>query len=274
MIIVDGKQIAGKIIAELKKRPAPQEELAAILVGENAASASFLRQKEKIAKDLGVNFRLYQINSQLSEGELKAELLKIIGNDSVGGFILQLPLPEKYDRANILDSLPSEKDADSLTGKGLAVPPAVLAVQDVLKEVNFSIGDKIVGVVGRGLLVGRPIAEFLSGKCREVIVFHTKTDLSRLKDCDLVISGVGKAGLIKPEMLKAGAGVIDFGYAKCERKSDNANDANKSTLCGDFDTFNFSPLTFNLSFYTPTPGGTGPILVAELFRNFYNLSNA
>lgn len=258
MTVIDGKKIASKIIADLKKESAPAKELAAILVGENAASASFLRQKEKIAKDLGVSFRLYNPSSALSEGELIVELKKIILNNQVGGFILQLPLPEKYDRAIVLAALPADKDVDALIGGGKAVPPAVLAVQDVLKEVNFSMADKVIGVVGRGLLVGRPIAEYFSGKCREVIIFHTKTDLSRIADCDLVICGAGKAGLIKPEMLKSGAGVIDFGFDMVNGK-----------ISGDFDTSSLAISNSSLSFYTPTPGGTGPILVAELFKNFY-----
>lgn len=262
MTVIDGKKIANKIIADLKKRPAPTKELAAILVGENAASASFLRQKEKIAKELGVSFKLYNLNSAFSEGELIVELKKIILDDRVGGFILQLPLPEKYDRAAVLAALPADKDVDSLTGKGKAVPPAVLAVEDVLKEASFSLADRVVGVVGRGLLVGRPIAEWLSGKCREVIIFHTKTDLSRIKDCDLVICGAGKAGLIKPDMLKSNAGLIDFGFDMVNGK-----------ISGDLDTSNPLPPTSNLSFYTPTPGGTGPVLVAELFKNFYHINS-
>lgn len=265
MIAVDGKKIAGKIIAELKKNPAPTKELAAVLVGDNSASASFLRQKEKIAKELGVKFNLYNLSSELSENELKLEISQIAKKESVGGLILQLPLPTKYDRDQILGVLPAEKDVDALVGGGKAVPPAVLAVQDVLQEVGFSIADKIVGVVGRGLLVGRPIAESLSGRCREVIIFHTKTDLTRIADCDLVICGAGKAGLIKSEMLKPGAGVIDFGFDMVNGK-----------ISGDFDssslvTSNQLPVTRDslLAFYTPTPGGTGPILVAELFKNFY-----
>ncbi len=261
MIKVDGKVLAGKIIAELKSRPTPSNELAAVLVGENAASASFLKQKGKIADELGIRFVVHNLSAGLSERELIAELIKIISSANVGGFILQLPLPEKYDRAVILSVLPAEKDVDALTGKGTAVPPAVLAVQDILKEVNFPITDKVVGVVGRGLLVGRPIAEWFSGKCREVVVFHTGTDLARIKDCDLVICGTGKSGLIRQEMLKAGAGVIDFGFGMVDGK-----------IRGDFDPPSLVISHSLLSFYTPTPGGTGPVLVAELFRNFYKLS--
>lgn len=258
MIIVDGKAIARRIIDDLRKMPVPKKELAAILVGDNAASASFLRQKEKIAKDLGVNFRLYNLSSDLSEEELKVEILKVVNKDEAGGFILQLPLPGKYNRNQVLAVLPPEKDVDALTGRGDAAPPAVLAVRDILKEVNFSLADRVIGVVGRGLLVGRPIAEWLSGKCLEVIVFHTKTDLSRIGECDLVICGVGKPGLIKPETLKDGAGVIDFGFGMVNGK-----------IRGDFDPDSLVTSRQSLAFYTPTPGGTGPILVAELFKNFY-----
>ncbi len=263
MFVIDGRKIAGQIIAELKKRSIPDKELAAILVGENAASASFLRQKEKIAKELGVAFRLYNLQSDLSEGELIVELKKVILAERVGGVLIQLPLPAKYDREKILATLPPEKDVDDLTGRSVALPPAVAAVNTILQVTNYYLLDKVVGVIGRGALVGRPVAGWLSGKCREVIIFHTKTDFSRLKDCDLVISGVGKADLIRPEMLKTGAGVIDFGFGMVDGK-----------ISGDFAASLLLATSPNLlDFYTPTPGGTGPVLVAELFRNFYNLNN-
>src|SRR5258708_5979297 len=130
-MIISGKEIAGKIIADLKKRAVPAKELAAILVGENDASASSLRLKAKIAQELGVTIRLYNRRGELSEGEPNTELKRIVSAEQVGGFILQLPLPEKYSREIILANLPPEKDVDALTGKGGAMSPAVFAVADV-----------------------------------------------------------------------------------------------------------------------------------------------
>lgn len=262
MIIIDGKQLAHNIIESLKKLPKPQKSFVAVFVGNNPASASFLKQKSKTAQDLGLEFRLEQVPETISEADLEVMIKKIGEDPSVGGMIIQLPLPPKFDQNKIISFLNSKKDVDALVVGTKVLPLAVGVVKDVLTSVNYQLSDKMVGVVGRGALVGRPIAEWLLGKCREVIIFHTKTGLDRIKDCDLVITGAGKAGLIRPDMLKAGAGVIDFGFDTVDGK-----------IRGDFDTSNIDPRSsiLELSFYTPTPGGTGPILVAELFKNFYIL---
>lgn len=280
MFLVDGKKIAREIIEQLKKLPKPAKKLAAVFVGTDPASASFLKQKKKIADELGIEFLLIHLKENISKADLLLELENLNKNPDVGGIVIQLPLPGKIDRDKILAALAPDKDIDALSQKPKVLPLAVEVVKDVLLTVIASgalslrglakqsyigyLSDKVVGVVGRGILIGRPIAEWLSGQCREVIIFHIGTDLVRLKDCDLVITGAGKAGLIKPEMLKSGAGVIDFGFAMKDGK-----------ISGDLDiaTLNLKPLTFDLSFYTPTPGGTGPILVAEIFKNFYRLNS-
>ncbi len=263
MAVIDGKIIAGKILAELKKLSTPSKELAAVYVGDNPASASFLKQKAKVAAELGVVFHLHKFEAAISEDELVKEIEKLGQNDAVGGIIVQLPLPEKFNRDRVVGSINPAKDIDALSPAAKVSPLAVEVVKDILKEVGWAIEDKVIGVVGRGLLVGKPIAEWLSGKCKDLIIFHTQADLSRIKDCDLVISGVGKAGLIKPEMLKPGAGVIDFGF-----------DMKDGKISGDLDSTSESSLSSlsSLSFYTPTPGGTGLILVAEIFRNLYLLT--
>lgn len=262
MIIIDGKKIAREIIETLKKMPQTQNKLAAVFVGDNPASASFLRQKRKIAEELGIAFQLYQFSESISEEDLQKEVKKIGEDQTIGGMIVQLPLTEKFQRDIILSALNPGKDVDALHPQSEVFPLAVEVVKDILKEIHYEISDKVVGVVGRGLLVGEPIAKWLLGNCREVIVFHTKTDLSRIQECDLIISGAGKAGLIKPSMLKTGAGVIDFGFSVAGGK-----------IRGDLDISQLTNQPINqLTFYTPTPGGTGPILVAELFRNFYKLT--
>ena len=261
-MVIDGKKIARKIIESLKIMPKPQKKLAAIFVGENPASISFLKQKEKIAKELSVEFQLIKLPENISEQNLIGEIKKFNNDQSVGGILIQLPLPKKFDREKVIQALDPKKDIDALLPLTKVLPLAVEVVKDILEEMHWSLENKVVGVVGRGFLVGRPVAEWLSGKCREIIIFHTKTDLSRIKDCDLIISGAGKAGLIKPENLKDGASVIDFGF-----------DMQEGQIRGDLDSSKLSnSSTHELGFYTPTPGGTGPILVAELFKNFYQLS--
>ena len=136
------------------------------------------------------------------------------------------------------------------------LPPAVGVVETICKEQNYDLASRRVAIVGLGLLVGRPIANWMMRKAKETILLHRASDLSLLKDADLVITGAGSAHLIKPEMLKNGASVIDFGY---------------DSMHGDFDATALAPDDSHIAFYTPTPGGTGPILVAKLFENFYRL---
>lgn len=275
MTVVDGKKVAEEILGRLKRLPKPEKFLAGVLAGENAASESFLKRKEKTAKELGIDFRLYRFPADITNDELREEVGKIAAHKTCGGVVVQLPLPEQINRHYILNAIPREKDVDVLgeralgafyTGRNPVLPPAAGVVKEIL-EVSGVMGQGSgvdlkslrVVVVGRGLLVGRPVALWLMSQVRELIVLGHNADLSVLKEADLVISGVGKAGIIKPDMLKPEAGIIDFGY-----------DGGK----GDFDDSALKANTYNLapSFYTPTPGGTGPILVAKLMENFYALN--
>jgi methylenetetrahydrofolate dehydrogenase (NADP+)/methenyltetrahydrofolate cyclohydrolase len=163
-----------------------------------------------------------------------------------------------------LSFIDPKKDVDNLRSGTLVESPTVTVVKEVLQSVGWKLADKKVAVVGRGRLVGGPIIKWLEKEGVDFKVADEKTENLQefLSDADLIISGVGKEGLIKPEWLKDGAGVIDFGFP------------------ADFD---FSSLEIRnlklkiepagLAFYTPTPGGTGPILVAKLFENFYLLNN-
>ncbi len=262
-MVIDGKKIAAEILAKLKSRPAPKKFLAVFLVGDDPSSVSFIKQKEKIAKELGVNFRLYKFPAQIKNDELRGEVGKIAEHKTCGGVVVQLPLPEQVNPQYILNVIPREKDIDVLGERALGAfyaernpvaPPAVGVVSEVLQAANFDISKSIVAVVGLGPLVGKPISMWLMRKVGGLHLMDRKSDLTLLGDADLVVSGAGKAGLIKSEILKESAGVIDFGY-----------DENK----GDFDA---SGDLSKLSFYTPTPGGTGPILVAKVFENFYRLA--
>lgn len=260
---IDGRKIANKIIEDLKRADRPDKILAAVLVGDNAQSESFLKQKERMADLLDTPFHLYQFDQSIIEEDLIGEIKKIGSDNEVGGIIIQLPLPPHYNRDAVLAAVDPRKDIDALTpeSREFVLPLPVEVVKDILKSVNYELKDKIVAVVGKGFLVGKPLIEYFRDKCEELLVFDSKSDLARLKKADLVITGVGKAGLIKPDMLKEGAGVIDFGY-----------DITDGKILGDFDASNANSQMPNVSWYTPTPGGTGPVLVAEIFKNFYKLN--
>ncbi len=269
-LLVRGQKIANEIIDDLKSRPKPKKFLAAVLVGADPASVSFLQQKEKTAKELGVDFRLYKFPAETKNDALREEVGKISSHKTCGGVIVQLPLPGHLNRHYILNAIPREKDVDVLSerslgafyaGRNPVLPPAVGVVETILKIMNYKLRMMRVAVIGRGLLIGRPIGLWLQDKVSELTIFGSATEnlRNKLKEFDLVISGVGKTALFSSENLKEGATVIDFGY-----------DFNNGKISGDF-----NPIIHNSGFlihYTPTPGGTGPILVAKLFDNFYGLN--
>lgn len=270
-MIIDGKKIAGKIIDELKILSKPEKFLAVFFVGDNKTSLSFIRQKKKAAEELGLDFRLYQFSFEIKDGDLRDEILKISSQEICGGLIVQLPLPPRLGKYYILDAIFSKKDVDVLGEKSLGafyvgrnpiLPPAVGTVEEVLKFMNGDLRNKKVVVIGSGFLVGKPIALWLENKAAEIIIFNEFTENLRqkLKDADIVISGVGKSNLFGAENLKEGALVIDFGYSVGE----------DGKIRGDFDSSLADIKKIN---YTPTPGGTGPLLVAKLFENFYRLQN-
>lgn len=278
MIIINGKKIAEQIIEKLKLRRAPKKILAAVLVGENPTSISFITQKEKTAKELGVDFRIYRFNQDLKNDDLRDEVGRIANQKPVGGLIVQLPLSENINPRYVLNAIPREKDVDVLgerafgafyAGRNPVLPPAVGVVEEILKSYNLNLKSLRVAVVGLGFLVGKPIAIWLMGKCPEIYLLDEGSDLKILKQADLVITGAGVPGLIKPEILKEGAGIIDFGYSM-KYETRNIKHKIKSEIYGDFDAS--SSMLHKSGFYTPTPGGTGPILVAKIFENFYKLN--
>lgn len=266
---ISGSKISNKIIARLKKLPEPKAQFAAVLVGDDSISLNFLKEKEKIAKALGIKFKLHTISGELKEDEIKASVDNITHKRSVGGVIVQLPLPTGVMRHEVLNMIPPEKDVDVLgelaigafyNGHNHILPPSVATTEEILKTCKVNLEKSNVAVVGLGLLIGRPIAVWLMNRCKNLNLIGKEADIREIKSADVVISGVGKAGLIKPSMLKPGAVVIDFGYEYSGGK-----------FRGDLDATDISKLK-KLKFYTPTPGGTGPVLIAKLFENFYKLN--
>lgn len=267
---IDGKEISGDIITRLKGKAIPKKILAAVLIGEDPRSLSFVGQKEKIAKELGVDFRIYRLPEDYKNDDLRKEVGRISNQKPVGGIIVQLPLPEGVSSRYVLNAVPIDKDVDVLSEKAIGqfrsdknpiLPPAVGTVKEILERMSVKLASSTVAVLGKGALVGDPIAAWLVGKCKELYTLDSKSSMDILSRADVVISGVGKAGVFSPGALKDGAGVIDFGYYYSP----------DGEVSGDFDATDNEGELDKLAFYTPTPGGTGPILVAKLLENFYTL---
>lgn len=266
-MIIEGKKLADKILEELKEKRKKYENLkiASFLLGSDQGKLSFLRVKQKFAQNLNIDFKIYEIDESLSKREVRKYVSQILKHKTIQGALFQLPLPAKFPTQYLLNSIPPKKDIDCLTSRlmgkfytNLTVisPPAVEVVDFIMKEYQISVSDKIVLVVGYGRLVGKPVAHYFANQKATVIIAQENTQLNEYLDkADIVVSGVGKANLINN--CKKNAILIDFGYSF---ENDKAY--------GDID---FEKVKDKALLITPTPGGTGPILVAKLFENFFKL---
>jgi methylenetetrahydrofolate dehydrogenase (NADP+)/methenyltetrahydrofolate cyclohydrolase len=292
-MVIDGKIIAGEIIARLKELPMPAKFLGAVLVGDDPASVNFLKQKERIAGELGVEFRQYRLPVDITTEKLCDEIARLAAVEQCGGLIVQLPLPKNSDRQLILDAVPETKDVDCLSEAALdafhaersvIMPPSVATVEEILKHELFAArgikNDEVevsvkmdshndtmdlhelkAIVIGAGFLVGAPVSFWLRSRVDELATFDIATENvhEKLQDADIVVSGTGHAHLFGAEHLKDGAIVIDFGFSR----------NSEGQIVGDFNPAGADEKNIR---YTPTPGGTGPVLVAKLLENFYKLN--
>lgn len=258
--MINCQHITAEILSQLKRREPPKKILVAVLVGKNRQSWGFLKQKERAAKALGVNFQLLNLPETLSQKQLIAKIRRLSAGKDIGGLIIQLPLPKKFKIHPILNAVAPAKDADALNAASSAVlPPAAGALAAILKKIKFNPTSKKAVVVGAGLLVGKPIAKWLiQKKARLAVMDKNNFNAKLLKSADLIVSGAGVPKLIKSNKIKKGAIVIDYGYGKIKGK-----------LSGDIDAASVAKVTKN---FTPTPGGTGPLVVALLLKNFFELN--
>jgi len=269
-MIIDGKKIAESIISELKTRPRISKFFGAVAVGDDAVSLNFLKQKEKIAKELNIDFRLYHFPANIKTDELRKEISRLAGVKNCGGFTVQLPLPPGINQQYALNTIPKDKDVDILSetalgafysGRSNILPPAVSVVETIIKEDKLDVKNAHAVVIGSGFLIGKPVSFWLQNKVTALTVFDLQSQHLRAKlvEADLVVSGAGQANLFNSSELKNGALVVDFGYSYSGEK-----------IMADFDPSGAEEKNI---IYTPTPGGTGPILVAKLFENFYTLNS-
>ncbi len=282
MILIDGKQTAAhlkeKIRSEVDQfllkglRP---PHLVAVLVGEDPASLAYVKSKERQSQKVGFKSTLLHYDDDISE----ADLLKIIDqlnrDDAVDGYIVQLPLPTHIDAQKIIMAVGPQKDVDGFhplnLGKMLANLPTFLpatpyGILELIKQYNLPTEGKNVLIIGRSLIVGRPLSILLSQKRQggnaTVTVAHSKT--RNLKDlclqADIIITALGKANFLTGDMVKEGVIVIDAGIneiAAPEKKRGYK-------LVGDVD---FESISRKASYLTPVPGGVGPMTIAMLLQN-------
>lgn len=261
-VIVDGRGIADAILINLKAQlDALSEPLhaAAICIGDDAGIRGFVKVKQKAAQSVGVMFSTYFFDDPNKE-EVADTMRYLAADDSVHGVFVELPLPQDWNRDEVLAQIPPEKDIDALTSKAVVPAPAVRALQYLCTEHAIEVRGMRVAVVGHGFLVGAPITRWLreQGARVDVIDINTPEPERIAREGDLVITGVGKPGLVTADWIKEGAIVVDFGYAK---QGDN--------FVGDID---FESVKKKASLLTPVPGGMGPLVVAAVLENLLTLA--
>jgi len=282
MKIIDGKAIADAIKQDLKKEVAwlidekdKSPHLAAILVGNNPASETYVRNKEKACAEVGIISSVYKYPDNISENEL-LEVVNFLNNDQeVDGFIVQLPLPDHINEATIIQAVKPSKDVDGfhpvnlgrmLTGLPAFISATPLGIIKLIEKSKIETEGKHCVVMGRSNIVGTPVSVLLSRKTQTgnatVTLCHSKT--SGLKEitrqADILVAAIGKAGFITADMVKEGAVVIDVGIHRVV--SENSKTGYK--LTGDVA---FDEVSKKCSYITPVPGGVGPMTIVSLLLN-------
>lgn len=271
--ILDGRKTREELlpgllekIKKLKKVPT----LAIIQVGDRPDSTAFIRAKKSFAAKIGVKEKHIQLPEHSSEDDIIHAVRKCNDDGSIQGIIIQLPLPEGISRDAVIDAIDPNKDADGLTafnikkwleGRDDAVVPATArGIREMLEHYDIDLKGKRVAVIGRSMLVGKPIAAMCLNENATITICHSKTaDLSlETKAADIIIVAAGKPGLIGKDHVKAGQVVVDVGIS---RTADGK-------LAGDVHFTEVEPIVAAIS---PVPGGVGPMTVFALFENLIDL---
>lgn len=268
--LIDGLALAQKINKDTAKRVLKLKKqgifpkLAVVLVGDNPASLVYIRQKERVARLVGVDFVLHALPSNITKDKLVQELQKIQADKNLSGLIMQLPVPEKLYVPEVLDVININVDVDSLSemamgqilmGTNKIEPPTPGSILAIMRALKIKLIGKDITIVGMGTLVGKPLSMLLEHEGASVTTCNSKTKNipDKCRRADVLVSCVGKKDLIRGNMVKPGAIVIDAGFSFHKDKS--------------YGDVNLSEVQAVASFVTPTPGGVGPVTVALLLKN-------
>lgn len=282
MILLDGKKTANNIKEEIevevsnfinteRKKP----HLAAILVGEDGASETYVNAKVKACEKVGFNSTLVRLDSNVSEKTLLYEIERINNNDDVDGLIVQLPLPNHIDEMKVTEAISPSKDVDGFHPENIGrmalnipsyLPATPAGIIELLRRYKVETAGKNCVVIGRSHIVGSPISILMSqnnnpGNCTVTLTHSRTNNLKEItKTADILIVALGKASFVTADMVKDGVCIVDVGITRV--KSDKTKSGWK--LLGDVD---FDKVASKCSFITPVPGGVGPMTIAMLLRN-------
>ena len=271
MKILDGKAVSLKVKESVKvradelKKFGVEPTLAVVLVGEDKASQTYVRAKEKACNEYGIKSVAHRISENTTQNELLALINVLNLDDSIHGILVQLPLPKHIDTNVVLAAIDPRKDVDGfhavnvgklVSGLDGFVPCTPLGVMEILKEYGIDVAGLNAVVIGRSNIVGKPMANLLLNASATVTVTHSKTkNLKEIcKNADLIVAAIGKPFFLKADMVKDGAVVVDVGI----------NRLDDGRLVGDVD---FDEVASKCSYITPVPGGVGPMTIAMLLNN-------
>ena len=270
-MIIDGKKQAEiirneikKVISDLKKKSGTTPSLAGILIGDFAPSLIYVKNKEKSAREVGINSEIIRYPKNVSEKDILEKIEELNKNDEISGILVQLPLPSQISKEKIINSINPSKDVDGFnpvnvgnlsSGYGSIVPCTPLGCLLLIKKIESNLAGKHAVIIGRSNLNGKPMAQLLLKENCTVTIVHSKTnDLqNECLKADILVAAVGVPNLIKKEWVKKNAIVIDVGINKVGEK-----------IVGDV---NFDELKENVKAITPVPGGVGPMTIACLLKN-------
>lgn len=271
-MIISGKEISVKIKDQLKEEVSKIKEtyprlpkLVVILVGDNQASQTYVRNKERGCQYIGIESEILRHDASFSEIELLQEINDLNNDDTVDGILVQLPLPQHINEEKVLDAIVPSKDVDGFHPENVAklflgqhslVPCTPKGMMVLLEEINYDLAGKEVVIVGRSNIVGKPVALLCLQKNATVTIAHSQTkDLKAVcSRADVLIAAIGKPKFFNHEYVKDGAVVLDVGINRDE----------KNKLCGDVD---FDDVKDKVSAITPVPGGIGPMTITMLMKN-------
>ncbi|EAE3664551.1 bifunctional methylenetetrahydrofolate dehydrogenase/methenyltetrahydrofolate cyclohydrolase FolD [Listeria monocytogenes] len=269
--IIDGKKLAKEIqekvtreVAELVKE-GKKPGLAVVLVGDNQASRTYVRNKQKRTEEAGMKSVLIELPENVTEEKLLSVVEELNEDKTIHGILVQLPLPEHISEEKVIDTISYDKDVDGFhpvnvgnlfIGKDSFVPCTPAGIIELIKSTGTQIEGKRAVVIGRSNIVGKPVAQLLLNENATVTIAHSRTkDLPQVaKEADILVVATGLAKFVKKDYIKLGAIVIDVGMDRDENNK----------LCGDVD---FDDVVEEAGFITPVPGGVGPMTITMLLAN-------
>jgi len=271
MVLIDGKKVSAEVraclakeVKELKEKTGRVPGLATVLVGDDPASAVYVRNKNKICRELGFKSFEQKLSLDTSEAKLLQLIKELNSNNDIHGILVQLPLPNQIDSEKILQAIDPNKDVDGfhpvnvgklVVGNALLTPCTPTGIIKLLDYYEIDISGKHAVVLGRSNIVGKPVSMLLLQRNATTTICHSRTkNLEEItRSADILVAAIGRANFVTENMVSKGTIVIDVGINRVDGK-----------LTGDI---NFEPVSKKASYITPVPGGVGPMTIALLMEN-------